>query len=106
MPIFDQGYQHWQGPLAGHSWRWLAIAHHGVRVQMKNRILRFLLLVAWLPALVLVAAVAVWGLVEQQNQSVLPLARNFLPPEFLRDPIAHRTTVWTIFYSIFFQVEM
>ena len=21
MPIFDQGYQHWRGPLSGHSWR-------------------------------------------------------------------------------------
>ena len=42
MPIFDQGYQHWQGPLSGHGWRWLAIARHGVRVQLKNRLLRFL----------------------------------------------------------------
>jgi ABC-2 type transport system permease protein len=106
MPIFDQGYQHWQGPLAGHGWRWLAIARHGVRVQVKNRILRLLLLCAWMPALALVVAVAVWGLVEQRNQSVLPLAGFFLPAEFLRDPIAHRATVWTIFYSIFFQVEM
>jgi hypothetical protein len=106
MPIFDQGYQHWQGALAGHGWRWLAIARHGVRVQLKNRILRFLLLCAWLPALILVVAVAVWGLVEQQNQSVLPLAGFFLPAEFLRNPIAYRSTVWTLFYSFYFQVEM
>ena len=29
MPIFDQGYQHWQGKLAGHTWRWLAITSMG-----------------------------------------------------------------------------
>ena len=32
MPIFDQGYQHWSGTLSGHSWRWLTITRHGVRV--------------------------------------------------------------------------
>ena len=50
MPIFDQGYQHWQGPLSGHAWRWLAIARHGVRVQMKNRIVFYMVLASWLPA--------------------------------------------------------
>jgi ABC-2 type transport system permease protein len=106
MPIFDQGYQHWQGPLSGHGWRWLAIARHGVRVQLKNRILRFLLLVSWIPALALVLAVAVWGLVEQGNETILPLARAILPREVLRDPVAYRATVWTLAYSFFFKVEM
>src|SRR5262249_15780813 len=55
MPIFDQGYQHWSGTLSGHAWRWLAITRQGVRAGMKNRILRIVLLVAWLPALLLVA---------------------------------------------------
>ena len=31
MPIFDQGYQHWNGTLSGHAWRWLAITRQGVR---------------------------------------------------------------------------
>ena len=31
MPIFDQGYQHWQGKLSGHAWRWLSITRQGVR---------------------------------------------------------------------------
>jgi ABC-2 type transport system permease protein len=106
MPIFDQGYQHWQGPLSGHGWRWLAIARHGVRVQLKNRFLRFLLLIAWVPAAALVVAVAVWGLVEQRNENVMPFARMFLPPPFLEQPETYRTTVWTLFYSYFFKVEM
>jgi hypothetical protein len=53
MPIFDQGYQHWSGELTGHGWRWLAITRHGVRIGMKNRLLRIALLIAWLPAVVL-----------------------------------------------------
>ena len=51
MPIFDQGYQHWQGHLSGHGRRWLTVARHGVRAQLQSRIVRLLLLVAWLPAL-------------------------------------------------------
>jgi ABC-2 type transport system permease protein len=106
MPIFDQGYQHWQGPLSRHRWRWLAIARHGVRVQLKNRILRFLLLISWAPAVALVVAVALWGLVEQRNETILPLVRNLLPPEIFRDPIAYRVTVWTLAYSFFFKFEI
>src|SRR5262245_13960402 len=106
MPIFDQGYQHWQGPLSGHGWRWLAIAQHGVRVQSKNRIVRLLMLFAWLPALVLVAAVAIWGLVEQKNENVMAFAMNFLPQEIVRDPLPYRAAVWTLFYSFFFKTEM
>ena len=40
MPIFDQGYQHWSGELSGHTWRWLAITRHGVRVALSNRWIR------------------------------------------------------------------
>ncbi|HYV36783.1 MAG TPA: hypothetical protein VE988_13835, partial [Gemmataceae bacterium] len=106
MPIFDQGYQHWQGPLTSHAWRWLAIARHGVRVQTQNRILRVLILLAWMPALALVVFVAIWGMVEQRNETVLPLAQMILPAEILRDPIAFRVTVWTLAYWYFFKVQM
>ena len=53
MPIFDQGYQHWSGELSGHAWRWLAITRHGVRVALKNRFLRLLLIIAWMPDVLL-----------------------------------------------------
>jgi ABC-type transport system involved in multi-copper enzyme maturation permease subunit len=106
MPIFDQGYQHWQGPLSGHAWRWLAIARHGVRVQMKNRFLRLLMLFAWLPALGLVIAVALWGLLERRSEGVLALVSQFLPPEMLSKPQAYRQTMWTLLYSGFFKTEL
>jgi ABC-type transport system involved in multi-copper enzyme maturation permease subunit len=106
MPIFDQGYQHWKGPLAGHAWRWLAIARHGVRVQLTSKIVWGLLILAWLPAIGLVAAVAIWGMVERQSAGVLSLVKSILPDDMLVDPHAYRTSAWTIAYSSFFTVEM
>jgi hypothetical protein len=105
MPIFDQGYQHWKGPLSPHRWRWLAIARHGVRVQLKNRNVRRLLIVACAPALALVTAAVLWGLVEQKSQSVLAVARNLLPADVVGEPRAYRLAAWTIGYSLFFKLQ-
>jgi ABC-2 type transport system permease protein len=106
MPIFDQGYQHWQGRLSGHRWRWLAVTRHGVRTQLKNRFIRLLLLVAWLPAIALVTVLTVWGLLEQQAESVMTFLKNVLPPEVIAQPREYRTAVWTIAYSFFFKAEL
>jgi ABC-2 type transport system permease protein len=106
MPIFDQGYQHWKGPLSGHAWRWLAIARHGVRSSLKNRWLRWLVFLAWIPALVLITVLAIWGLLEQQVESVLAIVGRMLPPEMLAEPRAYRSAVWTIAYSFFFKAEL
>jgi ABC-2 type transport system permease protein len=106
MPIFDQGYQHWNGPLSGHAWRWLAVARHGVRATLKNRLVRWFLFAAWMPALALVSTLALWGLLEQQSESVLSFLRNLLPPEMIGQPRDFRTPVWTIVYSFFFKAEL
>jgi hypothetical protein len=106
MPIFDQGYQHWNGPLSGHARRWLAVARHGVRAVLKGRIIRLMLLAAWLPALSLVAFLALWGLLEQQAESVLAFFRNMLPGDVVAQPQEYRSAVWTIAYSFFFKAEL
>ena len=106
MPIFDQGYQHWRGPLSGHAWRWLTIARHGVRVQMQNRLLRILLLVSWLPAIGLVLAAVLWGMAEQKSANVLALLRTLFPDDVLSEPQAYRATIWTLAYSFFFKFQM
>jgi hypothetical protein len=106
MPIFDQGYQHWKGPLVGHAWRWLAVARQGVRTQLKSRIVRFLLLVAWLPAVALVVALALWGLLEQRVESVVGFLGRLLPAGVIADPREYRVAVWTIAYSYFFKAEL
>jgi ABC-type transport system involved in multi-copper enzyme maturation permease subunit len=106
MPIFDQGYQHWNGPLAGHAGRWLAVARHGVRAVLKGRIVRLLLFVAWVPALALVAFLCLWGLLEQQAESVLTFLSRMLPAEMIAQPRDFRTAVWTVAYSFFFKAEL
>lgn len=109
MPIFDQGYQHWSGELTSHTWRWLAITRHGVRIGMKNRLLRILLLFAWLPAIVLAFSLCVWGLVEQKSDLIAPLMgflAEFLGPEILADPKAYRIEVWTLCYDYFLLTEL
>jgi ABC-2 type transport system permease protein len=108
MPIFDQGYQHWSGELSSHAWRWLAITRHGVRVSMANWLLRVLLLLSWLPAAALAAALCVWGLLEQKSSliaSILPFL-NFLNPAILANPLTYRVEVWTLCYHFFLTVEL
>lgn len=106
MPIIDQGYQHWKGRLSGHGWRWLAIAKHGLRGQLAVRRVRMLLLLAWTPALTLVATLALWVLFEQGAESVLRLLQPLLPADVSADPHAYRQAVWTIAYSVFFKTEI
>ena len=106
MPIFDQGYQHWKGRLSGHAWRWLAIARHGVRTQLGAWYVRLLIIMAWIPALVLVAALACWGLLEQGvlGSESLPWFVALLIKS--SDLHACRQAVWTIAYSYFFDTEL
>jgi ABC-2 type transport system permease protein len=109
MPIFDQGYQHWSGELTGHGWRWLAITRHGVRIGMKNRLLRIALLIAWLPAIVLAFFLCVWGLLEQKSdlvQPLVPFLTSMIGPELVNNPKVFRVEVWTLAYEYFLLTEL
>jgi ABC-2 type transport system permease protein len=107
MPIFDQGYQHWDGRLSGHAWRWLTVTRQGVRAQMKSRLTRIVLLFALLPALGLALALIAWGLLEQKADFIRPIFAflNF-PREIMEGPRAFRQPMWNIAFHIFFAVEM
>ena len=109
MPIFDQGYQHWSGELSGHGWRWLTVTRHGVRIGMKNRLVRISLLIAWLPAVVLAFFLCVWGLLEQKSelaQALVPFLTDLFGPQVVADPKAYRVEVWTIAYDYFLLTEL
>ena len=107
MPIFDQGYQHWSGQLSGHAWRWLAITRHGVRVGMTGRPLRFVLFLAWLPAVALASVLCLWGLLEQNSDLVTTFAPllGFFDPAILAGPRHYRVEIWTLSYSSFLSIE-
>jgi ABC-2 type transport system permease protein len=109
MPIFDQGYQHWQGKLSGHAWRWLTITRQGVRTQLRSRWVRALILISWVPALLLAFFMVCWGLAEQKAYtSVRDLLVNMfeLPRDIVTAPQSYRGPVWTIAYEIYFQVQL
>ena len=108
MPIFDQGYQHWNGELSGHAWRWLAITRHGVRVGMKNRLLRTVLLAAWSPAVALAGILCIWGLLERKADIVKPIMQSlaFLGRQMILDPKHYRLEVWTVCYEAFLWAEL
>jgi ABC-2 type transport system permease protein len=108
MPILDQGYQHWNGKLAGHALRWLTITRQGVRAQLKNRWVLLTLFGALLPALVLSAFLIVWGLFEQQSAILTPFLFLFqnLPDDLKAGPKGYRSTFWTLAYSQFFEVQI
>src|SRR5262249_42132778 len=83
-------------------WRWLAVARHGVRAILQNRYIRLLLFAAWLPAIALVGFLALWGMLEQQVDSILTFLRSLrLPEQLLVQPQDFRAAIWTIAYSFF-----
>jgi ABC-2 type transport system permease protein len=109
MPIFDQGYQHWQGKLSGHAWRWSTITRQGVRTQLRSRWVRGLILISWVPALLLAFFMVCWGLAEQKAYAgVRDLLVNMfeLPRDIVTSPKSYRSPVWTIAYEIYFQVQL
>lgn len=109
MPIFDQGYQHWSGKLSSHAWRWLAITRRGVRTALRRRSVRFALFVAWIPAIALVTALCLWGLVERQSvliESVKPLLAPLLGQPILAGPRDFRVEIWTLAFHYFLSCEL
>lgn len=108
MPIFDQGYQHWGGTLSGHATRWWAIARQGIRAQIRNRWTKHLVIAAWIPALLLAAFLALWGLFEQKSDFIKPFLFLFqgLPEAIQQGPRGFRTTIWTFAIHFFLYVEV
>ncbi len=108
MPIFDQGYQHWDGPLSSQRFRWLPITRHGVVVGLRNRWIRWGMLGAAGPPLLLVIFLIVWGLFEQKSSFLTPFLMFFrdLPEEVKAGPKGYRTTIWTLAFRQFFDIQL
>jgi ABC-2 type transport system permease protein len=108
MPIFDQGYQHWQGKLSGHAWRWLAITRRGTRTQWEKKWTRRIVSVSLFPALGLAAFLTFWGLFEQKSQFLAPLLflMQGLPEELRAGPRNFRVPMWTLAFNVFLQIQL
>jgi ABC-2 type transport system permease protein len=109
MPIFDQGYQHWDGERTGQGLRWLAITRQGVRTQWRNKSVRYTLFSALMLSLVLAAALVLWGLFEQKSGLITPLLAlmgDAVPEEIRAGPRAYRSSIWTLAFDVFFRMQM
>ncbi len=108
MPIFDQGYQHWSGELSGHAFRWLAVTRHGIRVGKKSRFLRYVLYIAWIPALALVLMLCMWGLLERGSSIAATFSSlmAMMSPNLVANPRYYRVDMWRLSYSYFLAVEL
>lgn len=108
MPIFDQGYQHWNGKLGGHAWRWFAITRQGVITVSKLKAVRAVVILAWTPALLLAIFLSIWGLIEQKSALLTAFGNllQALPEEIQGGPKDFRKTIWTLAYYNFFGLEI
>ncbi len=105
MPIFEQGYQHWNGKLASQAWRWWAITRHGVLMQFRSKLTRAVLAICVGPAFAIAGFMILWSLFEQGNTYIKPLMGMFLPKELLDVPHEYRLAIWTLAYHFFFYVQ-
>ncbi|MFO0906929.1 MAG: ABC transporter permease subunit [Isosphaeraceae bacterium] len=108
MPIFDQGYQHWNGRFSSHAWRWLAVTRQGVRQQIGRRWwTKWLVAAAFVPGFVLAGVLIFWGLFEQQSALLQPIMSllQALPDAVRNGPKEYRLAVWTFAFDWFFRVE-
>jgi ABC-2 type transport system permease protein len=109
MPIFDQGYQHWSGHLSSYGWRWLAITRRGVRTALQVRMVRMALILAFMPAILLVVALCLWGLIERQSASIdafKPYLTMLLGQPILAGPREYRVEIWTLCFHYFLTWEL
>jgi ABC-2 type transport system permease protein len=108
MPIFDQGYQHWHGRLSGQAVRWLPIIRRGVAVGFGNKWLRLAMLGALGPPVLLGIFLIFWGLFEQKSSFLTPFLMFLqnLPEELKEGPRGYRTTIWTLAFRQFFEVQL
>ena len=104
MPIFDQGYQHWNGKLSAQYLRWWAVTRHGIKMQFRSKLTRFFLITCFGPALALAVFMIVWSLLEQGNTYLKPLL-GFLPKELTDVPQEFRVPMWTLAYHFFFYIQ-
>ena len=115
MPIFDQGYQHWDGARVQRWERWWAVTRRGLRSQGKHWFLRLLFLGAHMGALflalILASVLAVWGLIEQGSSYVSSFTGVFgnllgLPASLVESgPKAFRGPVWSVAFEIYLGLQ-
>jgi hypothetical protein len=110
MPLFEIGYRSYEGARTHERMRWWPIARQGWTLAWRAKLLRRLVLVAYLPILYFAPIFFFIGRITDPD-SVMPggpvreIAREFLGPELLErlreDPTAVRGAVWAMIFAFF-----
>jgi ABC-2 type transport system permease protein len=87
--------------------RFLVITRRGVRTQWGKKTTHWAVVVALLPALLLVVFLIFWGLLEQKSEFLAPLLllMRGLPEELRNGPRKFRIPVWTLAFNTFLQIQ-
>lgn len=86
-----------------------AISRRGIQVGLKKKGARMMVFMAFVPALLLVLALSLWGFIEQGSETVKALLDTILPflPKGIRDdPSKYRIMVWTFLFDWFLKAEL
>jgi ABC-2 type transport system permease protein len=79
MPLHDISYQHWDGVHLGLWRRRLVISHNGLNACLQNKWMRHLVVLCWVAALVLTAALFLVGQLLVADSIVVHWVGNFNP---------------------------
>lgn len=107
MPIYPRTYHHWEGPLGGPIGRLRAFATVGIAVAWRNRWLRRVMILAWMPVAWFALAFFVTGQILQQGEAGRDLLRGlavFVGPGFgrmLGELREDEAALWATLFYVF-----
>ena len=112
MPVHDLGYRKWVGKRNHQLIRALFVARSGITLIWRRRMLKLLLMIAWLP--IAIPALGIFcfeqGLTNETYRRTIvqalrgPMERPDLALQMMQDPISIRHEVWSTLILGFFRV--
>jgi len=112
MPVHGLGYREWVGKRNHPLIRPLFVARSGITLIWRRRMIKLLLMVAWLP--MAIPAIGIFcfeqGITDQTYQRFIsqtlrgPMERPDLAMQMLEDPVSIRHEVWSTLILGFFRV--
>ena len=111
MPVHDLGYREWIGKRNHPLIRPLYVARSGIMLIWRRKMLKLLLMVAWLPIIIPSLGVFCFEQAISDPQYMRPLSQLLRGPlqrpdlavEMLQDPVSVRHEFWSIMILGFFR---
>ena len=112
MPVHDLGYRNWVGKRSHQLIRPLFVARSGITLVWRRRMLKLLLMVAWLPIAIPAGGIFVFerGVTDPSYRRFVaqtlrgPMDRPDLAQQVMQDPVSIRHEVWSALILGFFRV--